>query len=131
MHRVAGKIMADFISLRNLRFHAFHGVLPQERKVGNDYRLSLRVEYPLEKAMESDDVNDTLSYAEVLDIVKYEMNIPSALLENVAYRIGRHLLEAFSEIRSVHIELIKLNPPMGADGEGAGIELHLINDKTR
>ena len=75
MHRVAGKIMADFISLRNLRFHAFHGVLPQERKVGNDYRLSLRVEYPLEKAMKSDDVNDTLSYAEVLDIVKYEYSV--------------------------------------------------------
>ena len=27
--------MTGFISLCNLRFHAFHGVLPQERRVGN------------------------------------------------------------------------------------------------
>ena len=29
------------ILLNNLRFHAFHGVLPQERVVGNDYVVSL------------------------------------------------------------------------------------------
>ena len=40
------KIQSGEIILQNLRFHAFHGVMPQERFVGNDYVLNLRISYP-------------------------------------------------------------------------------------
>ena len=52
-----------YVILRNVRFHAFHGVMPQEQQVGGDFLLTLRVGYPLAKAMESDEVVDTLNYA--------------------------------------------------------------------
>ena len=52
----------SYVFLKNVRFHAFHGVMPQERQVGGDFLLSLRVGYPMDKAMESDDVADTLNY---------------------------------------------------------------------
>ena len=35
------KIQSGEIILQNLRFHAFHGVMPQERLTGNDYRVDL------------------------------------------------------------------------------------------
>ena len=35
----------SYILLQDLKFHAFHGVLPQERKTGNDYLVSLRIKY--------------------------------------------------------------------------------------
>ena len=57
------RITASYISLRNVRFHAFHGVMPQERRVGAYFLVNLRVGYPLEKAMRSDEVADTLNYA--------------------------------------------------------------------
>ena len=44
------KIQSGEIILQNLRFHAFHGVIPQERFVGNDYVLNLRISYPLAAA---------------------------------------------------------------------------------
>lgn len=122
--------LTSYIYINSLRLHAYHGVLAQERIVGNDYLLNLRIEYSIEKAMKSDSVEDTLSYADVFEIVKKEMNIASALLENVVYRIAQTLLNHFPDIRSVHVSLTKINPPMGADCAGAGVELHLINDKT-
>ena len=124
------KIKNSCIFLNGLRFHAFHGVMPQERLTGNDYRVDLKIVFPLEKAVGSDDVNDTLNYATVYAAVKEEMDVPSQLIERVAYRIADRLFRTFKAINEVEIKVEKCNPPMGADCEGAGVELHLINDKT-
>ena len=124
------KIKNSCIFLNGLRFHAFHGVMPQERLTGNDYRVDLKIDFPLEKAVDSDDVNDTLNYATVYTAVKEEMDMPSQLIERVAYRIADRLFRTFKAINEVEIKVEKCNPPMGADCEGAGVELHLINDKT-
>jgi dihydroneopterin aldolase len=117
-----------YIILRNIRFYAFHGVLPQERQVGGDFLVSLRVGYPIEKAMESDEVGDTLNYATLFDLVKREMDVPSQLLEHVAGRIVKAITESFPAVTSVDLELVKQNPPMGADGDGAGVEVHFKNN---
>lgn len=124
------KIKNSCIFLNGLRFHAFHGVMPQERLTGNDYRVNLKIDFPLETAVGSDDVNDTLNYATVYTAVKEEMDVPTQLIERVAYRIADRLFRTFKAINEVEIKVEKCNPPMGADCEGAGVELHLINDKT-
>ena len=119
-----------YIRLEKLRFRAFHGVMEQERRVGGDYELTLRIGYPWQAAMESDDVGDTLDYSAAYAAVEREMVLPSRLLEHVAGRIANRLLATFPQITSVDLWLTKLCPPMGADSDGAGVELHLINDKT-
>lgn len=116
--------------MKGVRLHAFHGVMPQEGKVGTDFRIDLRVGYPLERALESDDVADTLDYARLYDVVKREMSVPSKLLEHVAGRIAKAVENTFPLVTSIDLEITKLNPPMGADCEGASVEIHLINDKT-
>ena len=124
------KLENSYITINGLRFHAYHGVLPQERLTGNDYLINLRVRYSIEKAMHTDSVEDTLNYATVYEAVASEMMIPSNLLEHVAGRIGTHLLDMFPEIKDIDLSITKLNPPMGADCTGAGVEVHLINDKN-
>lgn len=104
--------------------------MPQEKRVGADFLVNLRVGYPLARAMASDEVSDTLNYAELYELVKREMGVPSRLLEHVAGRIVKTVSEAFPEVTSIDLSLTKLNPPMGADCDGAGVEIHLINDKT-
>lgn len=113
-----------YISLRNVRFRAFHGVLPQERRVGGDFLVTVRVGYPLERAMETDNVDDTLDYSALYALVEREMAEPSKLLEHVAGRIVKAITTSFLEVTSVDLELTKLNPPMGADSEGAAVEVH-------
>lgn len=118
-------LSGGYISLRNVRFHAFHGVLPQERQVGGDFLVTVRVGYPLERAMETDNVDDTLDYAALYALVKKEMAEPSELLEHVAGRIVKAITTSFPKVTSVDLELTKLNPPMGADCEGAAVEVHV------
>ena len=124
------RITSSYISLRNVRFHAFHGVMPQERRVGGDFLVNLRVGYPLEKAMQSDEVGDTLNYAVLYEVVQAEMMKPSNLLEHLAGRITDAIMRRFPQVTSIDLELMKQNPPMGADCDGAAVEIHLINDKT-
>ena len=113
-----------YVILRNVRFHAFHGVMPQEQQVGGDFLLTLRVGYPLAKAMESDEVVDTLNYSSLYTLVKQEMDQPSQLLEHVAGRIAKAVMNVFPAVTSVDLELTKQNPPMGADCDGATVEMH-------
>ena len=124
------KLMSSKIYLRNVRFHAFHGVLPQERIVGNDYLVNLVLDYYFSSAMQTDDLQGTLNYAEVYQKVREEMAVPSKLLEHVAGRIAHRLFSDFPEIQKLQLSITKVNPPMGADSDGAGVEVVLTNDKT-
>ncbi len=121
------KFSSGYVYLKNVRFHAFHGVLPQEGRVGGEFLLSLRVGYPLSAAIESDAVSSTVNYAELYAIAEKEMSEPSKLLEHVAGRIADAIERAFPEVVSIDLELTKLNPPMGADADGAGVEIHWKN----
>lgn len=118
------------IFLRQLRFHAFHGVLDQERRVGNDYVINVVAECDFAHAMQTDELEDTVNYAEIYRVVKEEMAVPSKLLEHVAGRIGERLFNEFPSLQSLDISITKVNPPFGADCEGAGVEVHLMNYKT-
>ena len=114
-----------YVFLRNVRFHAHHGVLEQERVTGGDFLVSLRMGYPLEKALETDCVDDTLNYAEVYEVVKREIAVPSSLLEHVAGRIIETIRREFPKVETIDLMLTKCNPPMGADCDGGGVELHI------
>ena len=111
----------SYICLHEVRFYAFHGVMPQERSVGGEFFVSVKVGYPLEKAMSSDDVADTLNYAELYELVKKEMMQPSGLLEHVMGRIVEAIEKAFPEVTSVEVKIKKVNPPMGSDSNGAEV----------
>ena len=124
------KIAASYIWLRDLHFYAFHGVMEQETRVGGWFTLTLRVGCDVGRAIETDDVADALNYADLYELVRREMAVPSHLIEHVAGRIGKAVFRAFPQALSVDLWLRKDNPPMGADGGGAEVELHLINDKT-
>ena len=118
------------IFLRQVRFHAYHGVLEQERRVGNDYVINVVAECDFTHAMLTDELEDTVNYAEIYRVVKEEMAIPSKLLEHVAGKIGERLFNEFPSLQSLDISIMKVNPPFGADCEGAGVEVHLMNYKT-
>lgn len=64
-----------YIHLKGLKLFAFHGVLPQENKVGAEYTLNLRLKTDFSRASQTDDLNYTINYAEVFEAVKEEMKI--------------------------------------------------------
>lgn len=107
-----------------MNFYAYHGVMPQETKVGNRFVVTLVLTAPLEKAVASDELEDTINYAEVYAVVKEQMEIPSKLIEHAAGRILHALKERFPQLAAVELKLSKLNPPFGGDINSASIHLN-------
>lgn len=127
--RINGK-METYIVIENLQLHCPIGVMAQEQVVGNDFSVSLRIGYDFTQAMKSDCVEDTLNYAEVFSLTRKVLSKPVALIEKAAGNVVEALLAAWPCIHSIDLCIIKHNPPMGADCDGAGVEIHLINDKN-
>lgn len=113
--------MRTFIKLKNIRFFAYHGVLPEEKIIGNEFVVNVKIKTDFLRALQSDDVKDTLNYAHVYDLVKAEMQQPSDLLEHVAGRIFNKLKAEFPQIDALEVRLAKLNPPVGGEAESAEI----------
>ena len=101
------------IILENMEFHAFHGCLEHEQNLGNTFIVSLSMQLETSLAGKTDNLNDTLNYQLVYDVVKREMEIPSKLIEHVGQRIVDCVYYEFSQIMEVELKLSKLNPPLG------------------
>ena len=107
-----------------MKFYAFHGVLPQENLVGAFYYLDLKLKTDFSRAAETDELEGTVSYADIFTVVKEEMNIPSKLLEHICRRIVSRIFQDFPTIEAIDIRLSKENPPMGACAKNIGVEAH-------
>ena len=115
-----------YIRLEGMKFYAYHGVLPQENLVGANYYIDLKLKTDFSRAAETDELEDTISYADIHAAVQVEMNISSKLLEYVCQRIARRLFQDFPTIETIDISLFKENPPMGACAKRIGVEAHYI-----
>jgi len=113
----------ECIELKKLILHAYHGVTEQERIVGNNYRIDLKLFLDLSKAMESDTLEDTLDYADIFGLVKEEMTLPSHLIEHIAGRIVRKIKEKYPNISKVKIRLAKINPPIEGEVQEAAVTI--------
>lgn len=105
--------MTSQISMEQMEFYAFHGVYSEERTVGARFLVDLTMNIDLKKAGQSDQLEDTINYELVYNVVRAEMKIPSQLIEHVAYRIKNTLTEQFPEIQKLTLKVTKLNPPLG------------------
>lgn len=101
------------ITVNGLRFYAYHGVDPQERIVGCWFRVDLTIELDATRAISTDQLDGTVSYATAAEIVSKEMQIPSNLIEHVTGRIAASLLDSISAIDRVTVSVSKENPPLG------------------
>lgn len=121
MHLNSTIKMETYILLENVRLYAYHGVGEQERIVGNHYLINLKIKINVMDAVRSDSLEDTISYADVFEMIKKEMAIPSKLLEHVAGRIISALRKTYPAIENIELKLSKNNPPMGADMDYASV----------
>ena len=79
------KINNSYILLEKIRCYAYHGVAPQENLIGNEYLIDLKLKVNISKAAQTDEVADTVNYAEVHHVIMTEMAVPSKLLEHVPF----------------------------------------------
>jgi len=111
------------ILIENIKIYAYHGCLKEENIIGSDYLIDLEVDLDFSEASKTDNLNYTVSYAEINAVIHEEMAIISCLLEHVAQRIIDRILNDFRQLEKVKIKLSKINPPMGGDVEKVSVIL--------
>ena len=115
-----------YIQMKGIQLYAFHGVDPQENQVGAYFYIDLKLKTDFTRAAVTDELEGTISYADVYERLKEEMKTPSKLLEHVCQRIACRLFADFPGIEEIDIELTKENPPMGACAKHIGVSAHYV-----
>lgn len=104
----------DEISLTGMEFFGVHGCLPAEREFSQPFVVDVSLKLPLEIAGKNDDMNDTVDYANVADIVsKIIEGEPKNLIEALANEIADNILSEFEKVREVSVCVHKPRAPIG------------------
>ncbi|MDP4285417.1 MAG: dihydroneopterin aldolase [Bacteroidota bacterium] len=108
------------IHLHNLMFNGFHGIHDEEKLLGNDYIVDASLEFH-ETADVITHINETINYASVYQFIKKHMSIPTPLLETIVMKIGNELHTEYPFLKSIHISVKKLHPPIEGIQGAAGV----------
>ncbi|SEK79178.1 dihydroneopterin aldolase [Aquimarina amphilecti] len=103
------------ITLKNIKIYAYHGCLVEEKKIGSDYRVDLKIKANLNTSASTDNLSDTVDYVHLNHIVKEEMAIRSKLLEHAAERILSRILKELPLVDKATVDVSKINPPIGGN----------------
>ena len=102
------------IKVEGIKLYAYHGHLPEEAVLGGHFVVNVYAEADTLKVEKSDDLNDTVDYVKIIEIVKKQMAIRSNMIEQPAARIADNIL-LLNHVNSVKVELEKLNVPINAN----------------
>jgi 7,8-dihydroneopterin aldolase/epimerase/oxygenase len=101
------------VSLQGIEFHAYHGVFAAENQLGNRFTIDLTVHTDFKNAMLHDQLDQTVDYVKLYDIVKSHMAQPVKLLEHLAHLIIQDVLKIYPECQEIEVQIKKHNPPLG------------------
>ena len=107
--------MADRIEIKGIKSFGYHGVFESENIAGQGFFVDVTLELDLSRASETDDVADTVNYAEITDLVVEEVTGDRvALIEKLAARIADRIKESYSQVTKVSVTVHKPQAPVNA-----------------
>lgn len=109
------------IRLTSLKFFSKIGVYAQERKVGNEFEVSVHIWIDASSFI-SEDLSTSISYAEIYEEIADVMKEEWLLLESVCKRLSDRFLERWPSIKRGKITIDKLSPPIKNIQGKCGVE---------
>lgn len=103
------------VLIENAIFYGHHGLFEEETIVGGRFEVNLEMELDFSKAVAADDIDGTINYAAVHELIKAEMAKPSKLIEHLAGRIIKAIKETFPKVKKLKLKISKLNPPISGE----------------
>ncbi len=110
------------IALEGMQFYAYHGVYEEEQIIGNTFEVDIYITTDFEKAIEEDNIHETINYETVYLICETEMRKKVKLLETLTENIISALKFQFVSIEEIRIKVSKKNPLPGAVVASSSIE---------
>ncbi len=112
------------INIQGMQFYAYHGCFPEETLVGTHFRVDCSLEVDIQLAARTDNLEQTINYQKVYQLIAEEMEQSSSLLENVAYRMLKSLHFHFPVLKKGWVTVYKMNPPLGGKIESVSVEMN-------
>src|SRR5690606_15477421 len=114
----------DFIHLNEMQLYGYHGVFPEETKLGQRFRLTVSLAVDLRRAGETDALEHTVHYGEVYETCKSVVECePKKLVEAVAEEVASRILSEFPLVKGIRVQLIKPDPPIPGHYKSVAIDL--------
>ena len=114
------------ITVEGIRIFGHHGHLPEEEKLGGHFVVSVWVTADTSKVEKTDDLNDTVDYVKIIEIVKEQMAIRSNMIEHPAKRIVDAILP-LHKVQKVKVEVEKIQPPIDAAFDKISVTAEGVN----
>ncbi len=113
------------IRINNLKYFTKNGVLKEERVLGQQIEIDVELSLDLTAAGKSDDVADTVSYAEINDLIAKRVTTSSYnLMEGLAAAILDDIQKDFgNRLTSVLLRIRKYSVPMPGLFDNIEIEM--------
>ncbi|WAA09465.1 dihydroneopterin aldolase [Fervidibacillus albus] len=122
----------DRIYLIGMQFYGYHGVFPEENKLGQSFIVDLTIELDLSKAGKTDDVADTVNYGNLFSTCKTIVEGERyKLLETVAEKIAHTVLSDEPMIQACTVKVIKPNAPIPGQFHSAAVEITRKKDERK
>jgi dihydroneopterin aldolase len=119
----------DSIFLTGLALHAYHGVMPHERKVGQSFKLDILLDIDLGEASRSDRLAHTVSYDQVAEVASEAFCArPYQLIEAAAGAVIDALLKRFSRVAGVRLTVHKPHAPIAATFDDVSVTIARTRD---
>lgn len=99
------------VGLTGLRYFAHIGVFDQERKIGNDFCVDISVDIAPYGVI-AENLDATISYADLAEVVGAEMAVEHLLLESVAENICEAVKERWPQISAGEVKITKITAPI-------------------
>lgn len=116
------------IQLEGLEFFAHHGYYQEEQKLGNRYSVDITLDTEFGEAASADELNGTVNYEEVYQIISDVMSQNTKLLEHIAHKINQSIINRFPQVDKVETKVSKHNPPLNGICKVASVTLTATND---
>lgn len=114
----------DKIELTQMQFYGYHGVFPEETRLGQRFKVDLTVFADLKRAGESDNLDYSINYAELYSICKEVLEGgPFKLIEAVAENIAAKVLQQYEMVLECIVKIIKPDPPIPGHYEQVSVEI--------
>lgn len=112
------------IRINNLKFHTFNGVFPEERKNGQQLAIDVALNYPIEERVQTDALEETISYADVNKAIDNFVHAHSyKLIESLANELLKMLLKTFPTATKISLKIRKYSVPMPGIFDNVEIEV--------
>lgn len=98
------------ISLHNLIFNSFHGVYEEEKLLGNTFEVNASLTFIGDDKIT--ELEQTINYAVVYEIIKQRMQQATPLLETLAQDMVEAIGAFDKRVKSVSVSVEKKNPPI-------------------